>query len=77
MEAESAISKRVLRISPARDRVFATAKDLFYRDGIHTVGVDMVVEVSRIAKTSLYRWFPSKDELIAAILGDENGEFFR
>jgi AcrR family transcriptional regulator len=77
MEVESAISKRVQRKSRARDRIFATAKELFYQQGIHAVGVDTIVEVSGIAKTSLYRWFPSKDELVAAILRDENAEFFQ
>ena len=76
MEVETALTKRG-RASPARDRIFATAKDLFYRRGIRAVGVDTIVEVSGIAKTSLYRWFPTKDDLIAAFLRDENSEFWR
>jgi AcrR family transcriptional regulator len=77
VEAETAVSKRVQRKSPARDRIFATAKDLFYRQGIRAVGVDTIVEVSGIAKTSLYRWFSTKDDLIVAFLRDENSEFWR
>lgn len=64
------------RKSLARDRIFATAKDLFYRHGIRAIGVDTIVEVSGIAKTSLYRWFSTKDDLIAAFLQDENREFW-
>lgn len=54
-----------------RDRILRTARDLFYRDGIRAVGVDTVVAQSGVAKTSLYRWFPSKDALIAAVLAEE------
>jgi AcrR family transcriptional regulator len=40
------------------------------------VGVDTIVEQSGAAKTSLYRWFPTKDDLIAAFLERENAEFW-
>jgi len=58
-------------IESVRDRILRTARDLFYRDGIRAVGVDTVVAQSGVAKTSLYRWFPSKDALIAAVLEEE------
>lgn len=51
-----------------RDRLLDTAAELFYREGIRAVGVDLVVERSGVAKTSLYRHFGSKDDLIAAVL---------
>ena len=54
-----------------RDRILNTARDLFYRHGINSVGVDTVVAQSGVAKTSLYRWFPAKDALIAAVLEKE------
>lgn len=54
-----------------RDRILATARELFYREGARAVGVDLVVAQSGVAKTSLYRWFPSKDALIAAVLEEE------
>ena len=54
-----------------RDRILNTARDLFYRHGINSVGVDTVVAQSGVAKTSLYRWFPSKDALIVAVLEKE------
>lgn len=44
----------------------SVAADLFYREGIRATGVDRIVEVSGVSKTSLYRVFQSKDELIAA-----------
>jgi AcrR family transcriptional regulator len=58
-------------IASVRDRILNTARDLFYAQGIHAVGVDTVVAQSGAAKTSLYRWFPSKDALIVAVLEKE------
>lgn len=44
----------------------SVAEDLFYREGIRATGVDRIVDVSGVSKTSLYRVFQSKDELITA-----------
>ena len=54
-----------------RERILNTARELFYREGARSVGVDTVVAQSGVAKTSLYRWFPSKDALIAAVIEAE------
>ena len=54
-----------------RERILNTARELFYREGARSVGVDTVVAQSGVAKTSLYRWFPSKDALIAAVIEEE------
>lgn len=59
-----------------RERILRTASDLFYREGAHAVGVDLVVERAGVAKTSLYRYFGTKDELIAAFLEREDGAFW-
>lgn len=59
-----------------RDRILDTASKLFYRDGVHAVGVDLVVRESGIAKTSLYRHFGSKDALVAAFLDREDADFW-
>jgi AcrR family transcriptional regulator len=60
-----------------RERILATASKLFYRQGVHAVGVDLVVAESGIAKTSLYRHFGSKDALVAAFLAEEDADFWR
>ena len=60
----------------ARDRILDTVSQLFYRDGYHAVGIDTIVERSGVAKMTLYRHFPSKDDLIAAYLERANAEFW-
>lgn len=59
-----------------RDRVLATASALFYRQGVRAVGVDLIVAQAGVAKTSLYRHFRTKDDLIAAFLQREDEEFW-
>ena len=56
------------RLAPARERILQTAERLFYRDGYRAVGVDTIVAESGVAKMTLYRHFPSKDDLIAVYL---------
>ena len=60
----------------ARDRVFETASDLFYRKGIRAVGVEAIAAEANTTKMSLYRNFPSKDELVAAWLRDHDAKFW-
>jgi len=52
----------------ARERILDTAYELFSHRGIHDVGVDELVERAGVAKATLYRHFPSKDELVLAFL---------
>ena len=52
----------------ARERILDTAYELFSRRAIRDVGVDEVIEQAGVAKATLYRHFPSKDELVIAFL---------
>ena len=61
-------------LSP-RERILVVARDLFYRHGIHNVGVDAIAEAAGTNKMTLYRHFGSKDELIAACLVELVTEF--
>lgn len=60
----------------ARDRIFETACDLFYRKGIRGVGVESIAAAAGTTKMSLYRNFPSKDDLVVECLKNEDREFF-
>ena len=60
-----------------RERILETASALFYRRGVRAVGVDLVVEEAGVAKTSLYRHFRTKDDLIAAFLHREDEDFWQ
>jgi AcrR family transcriptional regulator len=51
-----------------RDRLIAAAGDLFYQTGFQAVGLDQIIAAVGITKTSFYKHFASKDDLIIAIL---------
>jgi AcrR family transcriptional regulator len=52
----------------ARDRLIDTAIDLFYRNGFHAVGLDLIIDETGVTKTTFYKHFESKDDLIIAAL---------
>jgi AcrR family transcriptional regulator len=52
----------------ARERLLAAADELFYAEGVHTVGIDRVIERAGVAKASLYSTFGSKEGLVRAYL---------
>jgi AcrR family transcriptional regulator len=56
------------RTEEARERLLTAADELFYAEGVHTVGIDRVIEQAGVAKATLYSAFGSKDELIRAYL---------
>jgi AcrR family transcriptional regulator len=53
-----------------------TAQRLFHRDGFRAVGIDTIIAGAGVAKMSLYRHFPSKDDLIVAYLEQSNRQFW-
>ncbi|WP_329039821.1 TetR/AcrR family transcriptional regulator [Streptomyces sp. NBC_01725] len=56
------------RVSEARERLLRTAGQLFYAEGIHTVGVDRLVAEAKVTNATFYRHFRSKDDLAAAYI---------
>jgi AcrR family transcriptional regulator len=52
----------------ARQRLLAAASELFYEEGVHTVGIERVIARAGVAKASLYSTFGSKEELVRAYL---------
>ena len=60
---------------PPKEKLFQTAADLFYQHGYRAIGVDTLAAESGIGKMTLYRHYPSKDDLIVAYL-KESDELF-
>jgi AcrR family transcriptional regulator len=60
----------------ARERLLKTARELFYQEGPRAVGIDRVLAESGVAKMSLYRYFPSKDDLITTCLREHDQEYW-
>jgi len=58
--------------SPKRDHLMATAFRLFYRDGYRAVGIDTLLAEAGVAKMTLYNHFPSKEDLIVAVLNERS-----
>jgi hypothetical protein len=58
------------RDSGVRDRILQTASDLFYVDGLRGVGVNRIIEEADVAKSTLYRYFPTKEYLVLAYLDE-------
>ena len=52
----------------ARGRLLDAASELFYNEGIQSVGIDRIIEKAGVAKASLYNTFGSKEELVQAYL---------
>jgi AcrR family transcriptional regulator len=64
MNAKTASTER----RSARDRLLDAADELFYEEGIQTVGIDRIIEQAGVAKASLYDLFGSKEALVRSYL---------
>jgi AcrR family transcriptional regulator len=62
------------RPSPARQRLLEAATDLFYNEGIHSVGVDRIIETAGVTRATMYKQFAGKEGLVLAYLqGEDQG----
>lgn len=59
-----------------KDKLFQTAARLFFQQGYRAIGVDTIAAESGVGKMTLYRHFPSKDDLIVAFLEDSDTDFW-
>ncbi len=57
-----------------RDRILTAATDLFGRRGVDAVSLDVIAAEVGVAKQTLLYWFPSKDELLQAVLAEVAAE---
>ncbi|MGK3951832.1 TetR/AcrR family transcriptional regulator [Microbacterium sp. I2] len=60
------------RPSSARQRLLAAATDLFYSEGIHSVGVDRIIEAAGVTRATMYKQFQGKEGLVLAYLEGED-----
>ncbi len=58
--------------SATRAKILDAAADLFYARGVHAVGVNEIAAQARASKLSMYRYFPSKQELVEAMLTEHS-----
>ncbi|MEV6995976.1 TetR/AcrR family transcriptional regulator [Streptomyces sp. NPDC093228] len=58
----------------ARERLLSAANKLFYAEGVHTVGIDRIVEHAGVAKATLYNLFGGKEQLILAYLESRHND---
>ncbi|MBI5090368.1 MAG: TetR/AcrR family transcriptional regulator [Actinobacteria bacterium] len=54
--------------APTRERILTAATDLFGLRGVDAVSLDLIASEVGVAKQTLLYWFPSKDELLQAVL---------
>lgn len=54
--------------SPLNARLLASTEKLIYSGGIHATGMDAIVRESGVARRSIYKLYPNKEELVAAAL---------
>jgi AcrR family transcriptional regulator len=57
-----------VRPSKARMRLLRTASALFYAEGIHEVGVDRILHEAEVTRSTFYRHFPGKEDLVLSYI---------
>ena len=71
MPSSTSPDLEAVRRSP-RERLLEAAGELFYADGVQSVGIDRVIERAGVAKASLYSTFGSKEGLVSAYLDERH-----
>lgn len=62
------------RPSPARQRLLDAATDLFYSEGIHSVGVDRIIDAAGVTRATMYKQFEGKEGLVLEYLRREDAQ---
>lgn len=60
-----------------QERILEAASELFYSQGIKATGVEAIVKLAGTNKMTLYKYFPSKDDLVVAFLRKRDADFTR
>jgi AcrR family transcriptional regulator len=61
--------------SQKRAQLIDTAERLFYANGFHATGIDRIVQAAGVVRMTLYNHFPSKDDLVQAVLDARHARF--
>jgi len=65
---------RTTRPGSARERLLDAATELFYNEGIHSIGVDRIIEEAGVTRATMYKQFAGKEGLVLAYLeGEDQG----
>lgn len=64
------------KMNKMREKIIATATQLFETRGINASGVDLIIRESGIAKATLYKYFPSKNQLVISYLRDKSDRLY-
>jgi len=59
----------------ARERLLSAATHLFCKNGINATGIDAIINEAGTAKTTLYKLFGSKNNLVHAVLETEGKQW--
>jgi AcrR family transcriptional regulator len=71
-KVSSSVAPASVKRTP-RERLLEAANELFYAEGVQSVGIDRVIERAGVAKASLYSTFGSKEGLVYAYLDARHG----
>ncbi|ORM72448.1 TetR family transcriptional regulator [Pantoea wallisii] len=55
-----------------REKILETAEQLIYQNGIHAMGMDLLVKTSGVARKSIYRHFANKEDVASAALTERD-----
>ncbi|WP_243220356.1 TetR/AcrR family transcriptional regulator [Methylobacter sp. S3L5C] len=58
-----------------QEKILVAASELFYNQGVRATGVDAIVKVANTTKMSIYKYFPSKVDLVIAFLRKRDEDF--
>lgn len=64
------------KMTKMREKIVATATQLFETRGINASGIDLIISEGGIAKATLYKYFPSKNQLVIAYLREKSDRFY-
>lgn len=65
-----------MSVRPKEEQILKTAERLFVEGGFHATGINKVLKESGVATMTLYRYFPSKNDLVLGVLKYREEKYF-